>query len=257
MNKPKRILNVLPSKSPETDWGEREAIAAGGLFDRGGRPPKAMSWVSDHTPIQHQGQTGACVGYATAYGVLWPQLIKAGLIKKNQMPSARFIWQSAKEVDVYNIRPTSFVDTSGTYLKTACQIVTKYGCLLEETLPMRPKICTLSEDELYAQASRLKAKSYHNLGVNPDRWRRWTSQVGPVLTRLVPDRQFHIGRRKILSDYQRDMETAGHAVVIVGYSPSGFIVRNSWGKSWGMGGYAVVDEDYAVAAFAESYGILI
>lgn len=37
-----------------------------------------------------------------------------------------------------------------------------------------------------------------------------------------------------------------HALVVVGYNSSGnyYIVKNSWGTSWGMNGYAYVDMDY-------------
>ena len=38
---------------------------------------------------------------------------------------------------------------------------------------------------------------------------------------------------------------AGHAVAIVGYAAAGFIVQNSWGPSWGAGGFALLPyEDY-------------
>ena len=32
----------------------------------------------------------------------------------------------------------------------------------------------------------------------------------------------------------------GHAISIVGYTKNGFIIRNSWGKSWGQNGYAIL-----------------
>ena len=32
----------------------------------------------------------------------------------------------------------------------------------------------------------------------------------------------------------------GHAISIVGYTKKGFIIRNSWGKSWGQNGYAIL-----------------
>lgn len=36
----------------------------------------------------------------------------------------------------------------------------------------------------------------------------------------------------------------GHAVTIVGYNDEGFIIKNSWGRSWGDHGYAVISYDY-------------
>lgn len=36
----------------------------------------------------------------------------------------------------------------------------------------------------------------------------------------------------------------GHAVSIVGYDESGFLIKNSWGEDWGDGGYGWVSFDY-------------
>ncbi len=41
--------------------------------------------------------------------------------------------------------------------------------------------------------------------------------------------------------------TGGHAFAIVGYTPYGFIVQNSWGQSWGMKGFALLTyDDWAI-----------
>ena len=37
----------------------------------------------------------------------------------------------------------------------------------------------------------------------------------------------------------------GHAVAIVGYDEKGFIIRNSWGNSYGRGGYSTISYDEA------------
>ncbi|GEM_PF-194191 len=43
--------------------------------------------------------------------------------------------------------------------------------------------------------------------------------------------------------------TGGHAVAIVGYTKNGFIIQNSWGESWGSGGFALLPyEDYLLHA---------
>ena len=36
----------------------------------------------------------------------------------------------------------------------------------------------------------------------------------------------------------------GHAMMLVGYDKSNFIVRNSWGDKWGDSGYCYVPYDY-------------
>jgi Papain family cysteine protease len=44
--------------------------------------------------------------------------------------------------------------------------------------------------------------------------------------------------------YSSNRQAQGHAVTIVGYNTDGFIIKNSWGSSWGNKGYAVVSYDY-------------
>jgi len=50
----------------------------------------------------------------------------------------------------------------------------------------------------------------------------------------------------------------GHAVCIVGYRADGrFIVRNSWGTTWGDKGFGYASLAYAQNAFTEAYGISV
>lgn len=46
------------------------------------------------------------------------------------------------------------------------------------------------------------------------------------------------------SNPDRKDEYGGHAVTVVGYTLDGFLIKNSWGRGWGMEGYAVVSYDY-------------
>ena len=39
---------------------------------------------------------------------------------------------------------------------------------------------------------------------------------------------------------RRGLEDAGHAFAIVGYTSKGFVVRNSWGPTWGRGGFGIL-----------------
>jgi hypothetical protein len=44
----------------------------------------------------------------------------------------------------------------------------------------------------------------------------------------------------------------GHALVAVGYNPTGLVVENSWGTSWGAGGYATLGWDFVGKTVAEA-----
>ena len=56
-----------------------------------------------------------------------------------------------------------------------------------------------------------------------------------------------------------DTVRGGHAICIVGYRSDGrFIVRNSWGPTWGVNGFGYLHPDYIAAAFYdESYGVTL
>ncbi len=60
-----------------------------------------------------------------------------------------------------------------------------------------------------------------------------------------------------LNTYKPNTKQGGHAVALVGYTKDRFIVRNSWGLSWGDKGYGYASLAYTKAAFTEAYGVKI
>ena len=60
-----------------------------------------------------------------------------------------------------------------------------------------------------------------------------------------------------LLKYDRKKASGGHAVAIVGYTATHFIIRNSWGVDWGHKGFAYASYEYATDAFHEAYGVVI
>lgn len=55
-------------------------------------------------------------------------------------------------------------------------------------------------------------------------------------------------------DYNPDSqakENINHAVALVGYDPAnGYLIKNVWGRTWGMKGYAYVREESGVCEWA-------
>lgn len=260
----KRIykLNCSESQSPKDDWGIEDAVDAG-VLKKSNSVPAGVDLRESWWPVDDQGRSGACVGYATAYGLLRWLYVKKGLLRttnsKFNRPSARFIWMANKETDELTGYPTTFIESAGTQTKLALKLVRKYGCVTDDQLPMSGRLSGMKGAAFYTLASKLRIRSYHNLGENPKDWRRWIANLGPVLTRLEVDRNWYAARDNggKLEDYDASTARGGHAVCLVGYSKDGFIVRNSWGTDWGDRGFGYASNRYAEAAFKEAYGAVL
>ena len=254
----KFILNCAPSEGAETDWGFEDAVEAGAMRRRR-RPPVSMDLRASWWEVRNQGTTGACVGFATADGVLRWHFVDAGRLRRADRPSPRFVWMANKETDRITSYPTTFIEPAGTQTKLALGVARKYGCVLEEELPMTGGLSPLSTAAFYTKAAKLRISSYHNLGRNLRNWRYWIANQGPILTRLGVDRTWDRATRNngILDKYQPDTVRGGHAVSLVGYTRDDLSVRDSGGTGWGEPGVAYAVNPYAVAAFKEAYGAVL
>jgi hypothetical protein len=97
---PKRVLNVLPSRTVENDWTFENAAGAG-IVRAPARLPGTVDLRAQWWKIADQGQTGSCVGWALADSVLRRIYVKAGHLSDRDLLSPRFIWMAAKETDEF------------------------------------------------------------------------------------------------------------------------------------------------------------
>jgi len=73
--------------------------------------------------------------------------------------------------------------------------------------------------------------------------------VSSPLELTYDDREGNQHQRMLPVIKRKGAATSGHAVAIVGYTRHGFIIQNSWGESWGEGGFALLPyEDYLLHA---------
>jgi hypothetical protein len=254
---PKRILNCKPSPKTDEDWTfehaeEADVVAAAPSI------PASKDLREDWWKINDQGTTGSCVGWASADSVLRWHFVKAGRLTTADLLSPRFIWMASKETDQFITRPTTFIETEGTSLKTALDIARKFGAIRDIYLPFASgKLYPGQTKTFYAIAALRKILAYFNLDRNLTNWRSWLATKGPILTRLNVDETWDNATLNSgnLDEYKPLTTRGGHAVAIVGYRPDRFIVRNSWGADWGDKGFAYASLAYAQAAFTEAYGV--
>lgn len=63
-------------------------------------------------------------------------------------------------------------------------------------------------------------------------------QSGPIAVAIEVQKSFQFYKNAVYQQPRNCGYKLNHGVVIVGYTPDYWIVKNSWGTSWGMSGYA-------------------
>ena len=256
------ICNVLPSKGTEGDWHYGDSIAAGAITATAALPSsvdrRAPWWT-----INDQEDTGSCVGWATADGLVRWTMVTAGRLANTEQLSPRYVWMASKETDASTARPESFIEEAGTTLKAAVDVARKYGVATMTDLPFHlgTKMFTGSENTFYARCAQRKVNSYFNLGTNLNQWKAWLASTGPILAAFSVDESWDNAGANggKIDTFKPATVRGGHAICIVGYRTDGrFIVRNSWGTTWGDQGFGYLKPSYITAAFyPESYGVTV
>jgi hypothetical protein len=254
----KRILNCLESRDQEMDWALEHAQGAGVVAEAAPVPP-SKDLREPWWTIGDQGQTGSCVGWASADGILRWHLVKAGRLGQDEMLSPRFEWMAAKETDDLTTAPTTFIEEEGTTIKQALEVARIYGAVSDAVLPFGSGTLFPGDAKtFYAIAAQLKITSYFNLGVDTRAWRTWIATKGPVIARVNVDASWDgaTQQKPNMDTFRPDTVRGGHAVTAVGYTPERFVIRNSWGTTeWGDGGFGYASDAYVRDAFTEGYGV--
>ena len=76
-------MNCKRSTDTENDWTFEDALDAG-VITVEDELPNSVDLRQDGWQAENQGKTGACVGFATAYGVLRWHYVEKGLISTDQ-----------------------------------------------------------------------------------------------------------------------------------------------------------------------------
>jgi C1A family cysteine protease len=254
-----RICNVVPSKGTETDFDYASSVASGAVTARASLPASVdlrASWWK----INDQEQTGSCVGWATADGVVRWHMVQAGRLAKDKLLSPRHVWMASKETDALTALPETFLEEAGTMTKAAMKVARNFGVALETDLPFHidTTMYTGSEDTFYTRCAKHRIASYHNLRHDLTAWKHWLAEQGPILVALLVDGSWDNAGSNggKIDTFDPTTVRGGHAVSVVGYRADGrFIVRNSWGTTWGDKGFGYVSAGYiADSFFPEAYG---
>ena len=257
-----RICNVVPSRNTENDWRIEHALEANAIAGPAPTLPASVDLRAAWWDIGDQKNTGSCVGWGSTDSVARYHFVQAGKLAKTDHLSIRLSWMGSKEFDT-DPNPNTFLESCGTSLKGAVDILKKYGAVLDSMLSFQiaGEMYTGPEKTFYATAATRRIASYFNLAKDLGTWRTWLASHGPIIAALSVDATWDdaTSTHGNLDTFQPTTVRGGHCVAIVGYrTDKRFIVRNSWGTAWGDHGFAYASEAYINAAFFnESYGVTL
>ena len=205
------------------------------------------------SPIENQGSLGSCTGQAIAGAI---ELLN----KRNGKPtdvSRLFIYYYERV-----LLGTVNYD-SGAYIRDGIKATNKYGASLESLWPhdirkfKNEPILEAKTDALKRKVTRYERVEDFNGCIDA-----LTNGYPVVIGFYVYDSFMSASVAKTgnmpYPNTKRERLLGGHAVLIVGYNKTKkvFIVRNSWGTSWGDKGYFYMPFDVVKPDMSSDYWII-
>jgi C1A family cysteine protease len=192
--------------------------------------------MRSHMPhVYDQGSLGSCTYNAITALVDYSRIVRG--VSPLEPTSILFGYHNEL------LDEDSLPDDNGAMIRTGMKGLNKYGITPERLWPYDvSKFAVTPSEAAYAEARKNLISSYRRVGQNPVALQSILAAKQPVVFGfLVPayfesDEMRHSGNLILRPNEQF---LGGHAVLIVGYClrTQRYLVRNSWGADWGIGGY--------------------
>jgi C1A family cysteine protease len=189
--------------------------------------PEECDLRSELMPVRNQGSQGTCYAQSASCMKEWQERKNYNF---NEYFSPQFF---------YNLRFNKYdkntQNDEGMFGRDVMKILKNIGICKESTYPYgriedRDKI----SKEILDEAKMNIIESYARINTIND-LKASLCKNGPALI------AFPVYNYTDQMWIQRNNESSegGHAMTVVGYNNDGFIIRNSWGQSWGDNGYTI------------------
>ena len=213
-------------------------------------PPAAQLPPSvDHSDqvklVPDQGNEGSVVGFALATA-LSSEILRA----KNEdvRISARYIYYAARKAGGLNVK-----SDSGAFIKDGIAVLAAEGAIAESEWPYKAGEYGQEPPPGVAKARRFKISGTRQLRTVED-VKQALNRNEPVVTGIMLFTSIYGDEVSATGEIplpgKKDTQLGSHAVAIVGYDDATQRMRfvNSWGTSWGDGGFG-----YLPYAYLEKY----
>ena len=204
--------------------------------------PKKMNLTAKMPLVYDQGQLGSCTANAIGAAFEYEQLKQK---QKDFMPSRLFIYYNERAIE-----GTVGTD-SGAMIRDGIKSVAKLGVCPEDTWPY--DIARFTEKppkNAYTEATKHQVLVYRRVIANLHQMQGCLASGYPFVFGFTVYESFMTPEVAATGEVplppRSEQVLGGHAVLAVGYDDATqrFIVRNSWGKSWGNKGYCTMPYSY-------------
>jgi C1A family cysteine protease len=200
-------------------------------------------------PVRDQGNRGTCVAFAASSVHELARIAKRG--QAHELLSVEALYWHAKQIEGD--------DEPGIYVDSAKAALSNPGQCAETGWPYEPGLddtMPLPGPPGGAMALPARRASLNWIGVNPDGLRIELETGHGVLAVIDTwDGLFDYTGGDVEAPSDADLFNEYHAVTIVGYDDTrkAFLVRNSWGDSWGDNGHIWLPYDAWSVVGVEAY----
>ena len=205
--------------------------------------PRSVDLRSQCPPIWDQGALGSCTAHAIAAAIEFDQVKQA--LADPFVPSRLFIYYNERVME------GTADEDAGAMIRDGIKSVAHQGAPHERLWPYDLKQFRAKPPKpAYADARRHAAVLYQRVTQDLPQLRGCLAAGYPVVfgfsvyTSFESDAVAASGRVPMPKPTEKMV--GGHAVLAVGYDHAAerFIVRNSWGRSWGLDGYFTMPYAY-------------
>tara|TARA_B100000513_G_scaffold171068_1_gene86968 strand:- start:106 stop:999 length:894 start_codon:yes stop_codon:yes gene_type:complete len=210
-------LNFSPSPDDERDF----------IFTSEEEFPEVLDYSEELQAIRNQGSQGSCYAQSACCMKEWQEKRDYGL---DEYLSPQFFYNN--RFNLYDENPDN---DYGMFGRDVMRILKDVGVCLERNykyglIQDKKEIA----EECYTEALNHRIKGYARVYEKED-LKRSLLKNGPCLIGFP----VYNNTPQMWKKRENEQMKGGHAMTVIGYNEEGFIIRNSWGDTWGLNGYCI------------------